>query len=68
MNTRQNAKSGSSLAEQLSSIEMSLEQRTAVLRDAFIAELIADAIVSICGKVKQVGAGEFVRPNVYYWE
>lgn len=68
MNTRQNVKSGSSIEQQLSSVNMSLEKRSAVLRDVFIAELIVDSIEWIGAKFKQACANAAVKPNLYYWE
>ena len=53
MNTRQNVKSGSSIEQQLSSVNMSQHQRKQLLHDACVAEPIVDAIVWVCTKVQQ---------------
>lgn len=66
MNTRQNVKSSSSISEQFNLIDMSLEKRSAALRDAFVAELIVDAITWVCKQVGRLGGTGFAKPSPKY--
>ena len=66
MNTRQNVKSGTTIEEQLSSIQMSQHERNAALHAASVAEVFVDAILWVCGKVERPRAGVFPKPNLKY--
>ena len=66
MNARQNIKSGSTIEEQLSSIQMSQHERDAALHAARIAELVADAIVWVSGKFNRPDADVFAKPSPKY--
>lgn len=66
MNARHNMKSGYSIEQQLSSVNMSQHVRSAVLHDVRIAELFVDAIAWVCGKTQRPDTGEFAKPNLKY--
>ena len=66
MNTRQNAKSGSTIEQQINAVSMSQQQRNAVRHEARIAELFVDAIAWVCNKVEQPSTGVFVKPSPKY--
>ena len=66
MNTRQNTKSGSSIEQQISSVNMSQHVRDQVLQDARIAELIVGAIVWMCSKFERPSAVVFAKPSPKY--
>ena len=66
MNTRQNMKSGSTIEQQLSSVQMSQHERNAVCHDARIAELIVDAIVWTGTKLERFGTDVFAKPSPKY--
>lgn len=66
MNASQNMKSGSSIEQQLNSVNMSQHVRSAVLHDARIAEMIVDAIVWTGTKLEQFGADVFAKPSPKY--
>jgi hypothetical protein len=66
MNAKQNRKSGSSIEEQLRSIQMSEVERQAALNVAGVAELFADAIMWVCNQAQRVGAGVFAKPSPKY--
>lgn len=63
MNAKQNMKSGSSIEQEIRSIQMSEHQRNAALHAASVAELFVDAIVWVCGKAGRLGAGVFAKPS-----
>lgn len=66
MNARQNVKSGSSIKEQLRSVNLSQHERNAVLHQACIAELIVDAIAWVCSKFERPNADVFAKPSPKY--
>lgn len=66
MNTRQNAKSGSTIEQQLCSVNLSQHERIAALHDAYIAELIVDAIVWAGTRVRQFRADVFAKLSPKY--
>ena len=66
MNASQNVKSGSSIEQQIASINLSHYQREQVLHSARVAEAIVGAIVWVCGKRERAGAGVFTQPNLKY--
>ena len=66
MNTRQNMKSGSSIEQQLGSIQMSEHQRDAALNAARVAELFVDAIMWVYNKIERPDAGVFAKPSPKY--
>ena len=66
MNARQNMKSGSTLEQQIHSINMSQFERDRVLHAARIAEAFVDAIMWVCNKVDRPDAGVFAKPNLKY--
>lgn len=68
MNANKNLKSGNTIEQQLSSIHMSEQRRAAALHDAFVGELIADAIVWVCRKLQRPHADIFATPNFRYWD
>ena len=63
MNASQNMKSGSSIEQQLSSVNMSQYERNAVLHDLRIAELFVDGIARICSKFTRPAAEVFAAPS-----
>jgi len=63
MNAKQNMKSGSSIEQEIRSIQMSEHQRNAALHAASVAELFVDAIVWVCSKAGRLGAGVFAKPS-----
>jgi len=65
MNASQNMKSGSSIEQQLGSVNMSQYERNAVLYDLSIAELIVDAIAWVCSK-QRPRADAFAKPNLKF--
>jgi len=66
MNARQNRKSGLTIKEQISSIQMSQHERDAVLHDVRVAEAFVDAIMWACGKAVRPHADVFAKPNLKY--
>jgi len=66
MNARQNMKSGSTIEQQLSSINMSEHERNAAVHAARIAEVFVDAILWVCNKAERPGTGVFAKPNLKY--
>jgi len=66
MNASQNMKSGSTIEQQLSLVNMSQYERNAVLHDVRIAELIFDAIAWVCNKFDRPGTGVFAKPSPKY--
>jgi hypothetical protein len=66
MNAKQIVKSGSTIEEQLSSIQMSEHQRDAALHAARVAEVIVDAIVWVCSKFERPDAGVFAKPDLKF--
>ena len=66
MNASQNTKSGSTLEQQIQSIQMSQHQRDAVLHAVRVAETVVDAIVWVSGKVQRPNADVFAKPNLNY--
>jgi hypothetical protein len=66
MNTRQNTKSGYSIEQQLSTIDMSQHVRDAILNDAHLAEAFVDAIMWVCGKFERPDASVFAKPSPKY--
>ena len=66
MNASQNMKSGSTIEQQIHSIQMSQYQRNAVLRDVRVAEAVVGAIMWACGKVERPHANVFAKPNLKY--
>ena len=63
MNAKQNMKPGSSIEQEIRSIQMSEHQRNAALHAASVAELFVDAIVWVCSKAGRLGAGVFAKPS-----
>jgi len=63
MNAKQNMKSGSSIEQEIRSLQMSEHQRNAALHAASVAELFVDAIVWVCSKAGRLGAGVFAKPS-----
>ena len=63
VNASQNMKSGSSIEQQLSSVNMSQYERNAVLHDLSIAELFVDAIVLVRGKFTRPSGDVFATPS-----
>jgi hypothetical protein len=66
MNTRQNTKSGSSIKQQLASINMSERVRSEALNDAGIGGLLVDAIVWVCSRFERPDASVFANPSPKY--
>jgi len=66
MNASQNMKTGSTIEQQIHSIQLSQHQRNAVLHDVRIAEAVVDAIVWVCGKVGRPRADVFAKPSPKY--
>jgi len=66
MNAKQNMKSGSSIGQQLSSIQMSEHERNAALHAAGVAEVFVEAIAWVCGKLARPDAGVFAKPSPKY--
>ncbi len=66
MNTKQNTKSGSTIEQQLRSIQMSEHERNTVLHAASVAELFVDAIMWVCSKLQRPDAGVFAKPSPKY--
>jgi hypothetical protein len=66
MNASQSMKSGSSIEQQLSSVNMSQYERNVVLHDVRIAEMIVDAIAWVCGRMQRPNAGVFAKPSTKY--
>jgi hypothetical protein len=66
MNAKHNMKSGSSIAQQLSSIQMSEHERNAALDAAGIAEVFADALVWVCRQAGRFGETGFAKPSPKY--
>lgn len=66
MNAKQNIKPGSTIEEQLNSIQMFRYERDAVLYDARIAEVFVDAIAWVCSKIKRPDTDVFAKPNLKY--
>ena len=66
MNATRNTKSGSSIEQQISSVNMSQHERNAVLHDASIAALIVDAIVWVGTRFERFGADAFAKPSPKY--
>jgi hypothetical protein len=68
MNASQDMKSGSSIGQQIRSIEMLEHQRQAVLNAAGVAELFSDAIMWVCRKLQRPRADIFATPSYRYWD
>jgi len=66
MNASQNMKSGSTIQEQITSIQMSQHERSAALHAADVAEVFVSAILWVCGKVERPRADMFAKPNMNY--
>jgi hypothetical protein len=66
MNAKQSLKPGSSIGQQLNSVNMSVEKRNAALRDALVAELIVDAIGWVCKQAGRLGQAGFAKPSPKY--
>lgn len=66
MNASHNMKSGSSIKQQLASINMSERVRSEALHDAGIAGLFVDAIVRVCSKFERPDARVFAKPSPKY--
>ena len=66
MNASQNTKSGSTIEQQIHSIQLSQYQRNAALHAARIAEAVVGAIVWVCGKLDRPNASVFAKPNLKY--
>ncbi|MGH8620827.1 MAG: hypothetical protein ACREUB_08560 [Burkholderiales bacterium] len=66
MNTRQNAKSGSTLEQQIQSINMSQFERDQVLHAARVAEAFVDAIMWVGSKLQRSGGEVFAKPSPKY--
>jgi hypothetical protein len=66
MNAKQNMKSGSSIEQQLNSVQISQRDRAAALQDARIAEMFVDAIVWVCRKFERPDASVFAKPSPKY--
>jgi hypothetical protein len=66
MNTTQNTKSGSSIEQQLSSINMSERVRSAARHDAHIAEAFVEVFTWAGGKFNRPRAGVFANPSPKY--
>ena len=66
MNAKQDRKSGSSIVQQIDSIQMSEHQRNAALHAASVAELFVDAIVWVCNQAQRLSAEGFAKPSPKY--
>ena len=66
MNARQNMKSGSTLEEQIRSVQLSQHECNAALHAARVAEMFVDAVLWVCGKVERPHAGVFAKPDLKY--
>ena len=64
MNAKHNMKSD--IERHLNSIPMSERDRDAVLHDALIGELFADAVVWVCRKFASPESGVFAKPSPKY--
>ena len=66
MNASQNLKSGSSIEQQLSSVNLSQRERNAALHAAGIAEVFVETILWVRGKVERPHADVFAKPSPKY--
>jgi hypothetical protein len=66
MNASHNMKSGSSIEQQVSTIDMPQHARNAALNDAHLAEAFVDAIMWVCSKVGRPDASVFAKPSPKY--
>ena len=66
MKASQNMKSGFSIEQQISAVNMTQNVRSAALHDARIAELLVNAITWVCGKFEQPSAQVFAKPSPKY--
>ena len=66
MNAKQNMKSGSSIEQQINSIQMSEHQRNAALHAASVGEVFADAIMWVCKQSGRLGDIGFAKPSPKY--
>ena len=66
MNARQNMMSGSTIEEQLRSVQMSQHERNAALHAAGIAEVFVETILWVCRKGEQPRAHLLAKPDLKY--
>jgi len=66
MNAKQDRKSGSSIVQQIGSIQMSEHQRNAALHAASVAEVFVDAILWVCRQAGRLGDIGFAKPSPKY--
>jgi len=66
MNAKQDRKSGSSIVQQIGSIQMSEHQRNAALHAARVAEVFVDAILWVCRQAGRLGDIGFAKPSPKY--
>ena len=66
MNTTQNTKSGSSIEQQLSSINMSERMSSEALHDARIAEAFVEVFSWASSKINRPYGDGFARPSPKY--
>ena len=66
MNAKQNMKSGSSIDQQLNSVQISRRDRAAAVQDARIAEMFVGAIEWVCGKFERPSVDVFAKPSPKY--
>lgn len=67
MNAKQIVTAGTSVEQQLASIQMPESMRSEALGAACIAQLIVDAFVRVCEKFARASA-ETAMKSGYYWE
>ena len=66
MNASQNMKSGSTIGQQLSSVNLSQHERNAALHAAGIAEVFVETILWARSKMERPHAVVFAKPNLKY--
>ena len=66
MNAKQIVKSGSSIEQQLNSVQISQRVRAAALHDARIAEMFVGAIEWVGSKLQRSGVEVFANPSPKY--
>ncbi|MGH8642315.1 MAG: hypothetical protein ACRET6_11420 [Burkholderiales bacterium] len=66
MNTRQNAKSDSSIEQQIQAIHLPQHERDQVLRDAHVAEAFVEFLTWAGGKLYRPTASYFAKPSPKY--
>jgi len=66
MNAAQNTKSGLTLEQHISFIDLSQHERNAALHGAPIGQLLADAVAWVCRKFERPDSSVFAKPSSKY--